>query len=115
MKDWTVIQERYLRDALPIRLGGLAANLARITSFSRNIANYDVVESLLNESKFFIEWTANEAEVNAAAELVELQIQLARWQRNLARIWADPVQRVKFGEQSHHWSEHVLGMSGLLR
>lgn len=115
MKDWTVIQERYLRDALPIRLGGLAANLARITSFSRNIANYDVVESLLNESKFFIEWTANEAEVNAAAELMELQIQLARWQRNLARIWADPMQRVKFGEQSYYWSEHVLGMSGLLR
>ncbi len=47
MKDWTVIQKRYLRDALPVRLGGLAANLTRITSFSGNIANYDVVESLL--------------------------------------------------------------------
>jgi hypothetical protein len=34
MKDWTTIRDRYLHDALPIRLGGLAANLARIKSFS---------------------------------------------------------------------------------
>ena len=72
MKDWTTIRDRYLRDTLPIRLGGLAANLARIKSFSHNIANYKVIESLLEESKFFIEWTANATEVNTAAELVEL-------------------------------------------
>lgn len=115
MKDWTAIRERYLRDTLPIRLGGLAANLARIKSFSRNVANYDVVESLLNESKFFIEWTAIETEVDTTAVLVELQIQLARWQCTLAHIWSDPAQRVKVGEQSRLWSERVLEMSGLLR
>ena len=114
MRDWTVIQERYLRDELPIRLGGIAANLARIKSFSNNIANYEVIESLLDESKFFIEWTATDAEINIAAELVELQIQLAQWQRSLPRIWTDPIQRVRIAEQSHFWSERVLDMSGLL-
>jgi hypothetical protein len=114
MKDWTIIRERYLRDALPIRLGGIAANLARIKSFSNHAANYVVVESLLDESKFFIEWTALDAEVNVAAELVELQIQLARWQRSLARIWADPTQRMQIAEQSRFWSERVLDLSGLL-
>jgi hypothetical protein len=29
MKDWTMIRERFLRDEPPVRLGGLAANLAR--------------------------------------------------------------------------------------
>ena len=35
MKDWTAIRERYLRDQLPIRLGGLAAHLSRIKSFNQ--------------------------------------------------------------------------------
>lgn len=115
MKDWTLIRERYLRDELPIRLGGLAANLARIKSFSTHATNYEVVESLLDESKFFIEWTAIDADLNTAAELVELQIQLARWQRTWASIWADPTQRLNIVEQSRLWSERVLAMSGLLR
>ena len=34
MKDWTSIRDRYLRDNLPVRLGGLAANLSRIKSCS---------------------------------------------------------------------------------
>src|SRR5579859_515438 len=110
-----MLRERYLRDAVPIRLGGLAANLRRIRSFTQNIANRDAVESLLDESKYFIEWTAAETEVATAAELVELQVQLARWQRNLARIWADSEQRQQVSEQSGVWSDRVLDLSGLLR
>ena len=114
MKDWTSIRERYLRDTLPVRLGGLAANLSRIKSFAAHDASRDAVESMIAESKFFIEWTAAEAEVNTAAELVELQVQLARWQRNWSRIWADHDQRRKVAEQSAAWSQRVLEMSGLL-
>lgn len=114
MRDWTAIRERYLRDNLPVRLGGLAANLSRIKSFAAHDASREAVESMIDESKLFIEWTAAEAEVNTAAELVELQIQLARWQYNWARIWHDPVQRSKVAEQSAAWSQRVLEMSGLL-
>ena len=32
MRDWNALKERYLRDELPIRLGNLASNLARIKS-----------------------------------------------------------------------------------
>ena len=70
MRDWTAIRERYLRDDLPIQLGGLAANLSRIKSFASHDANREAVESLLEESKFFIEWIAPEAEIDTAAELV---------------------------------------------
>ena len=114
MKDWTAIQQRYMRDDLPVRLGGLAANLSRIKSFASHDANRDAVESMIDESKHFIEWTAAEAEVDTAAELVELQVQLARWQHNWARIWADPAQRSHVAEQSSAWSKRVLEMSGLL-
>jgi len=114
MKDWTAIRERYLKDDLPVRLGGLAANLSRIKSFAAHEASRDAVESLIDESKLFIEWTAAQAESQMAAELVALQIQLARWQCNWARIWADPAQRSQIAEQSNLWSKRVLNMSGLL-
>jgi hypothetical protein len=114
MKDWTTIRERYLRDSVPVRLGGLAANLRRVKSFASHEANVAVVESLLDESKFFIEWTAREAAVETAAELVEIQIQIAFWQRRWATIWNDPIQRSQIAEQSRVWSDRVLDLSGLL-
>ena len=114
MKDWTKIRQRYLRDELPTRRGGIAANLARIKSFSGHEGNYKVVEHLLDESKLFIEWTAADTEVNIAAELVELQVQLALWHRKLAHLWTNPKHRLDFAEQSDVWSKRVLEVSGLL-
>lgn len=114
MRDWNAIRERYLRDALPARLGGLATNLARIRSFSVNAANREAVGYLLDESKRFIEWTAAEADIDTAAKLVELQVQLARWQLQWERIWADQVQRMQMAEMAHAWAEQVLERSGLL-
>jgi hypothetical protein len=114
MRDYAAMRERYMRDGIPTRLGGLAANLARVNSFSKNPVNRDVVHGLLDESKYFIEWTASEAEVSTAAELVELQVQLALWQRRWEQLWADQAQRAKIAEQSQAWSDKVLDMSGLL-
>ena len=114
MKDWIVIRERYLHDSLPVRLGGLAANLSRIKSFAAQDASRDAVESMLDESKHFIEWTAAEAEIQIAAQLVELQVQLARWQLTWTKTWSDPLQRRQLAEQSAAWSKRVLEMSGLL-
>ena len=111
----SAIQERYLRDTLPVRLGGLAANLSRIKSFAAHDASRDAVESLIDESKYFIEWTAADAETQTAAELVALQIQLARWQCAWSRVWADLEQRRRLAQESSVWSKRVLELSGLLR
>ncbi len=114
MKDWTDIRNRYLQDDLQIRLGGLAANLLRIKSFSLHQNNLAAVESLLDESKHFIEWTAADADLNVAAELVELQLLLARWHYKLDNIWAQETTMKEISEQSSFWSDRVLGLSGLL-
>ncbi len=114
MKDWKIIRERYMRDELPVRLGGLAANLGRIKSFSGNESNKEVVESLIEESKYFIEWTAREVEIETAAQLVELQRELVRWQFTLERLWPDPDRRKQLAEKSNTWSKQVLAQSGLL-
>ncbi len=114
MKDWTAIRERYMRDDLSVRLGGLAANLGRIKSFSGNESNRNVVESLIEESKYFIEWTAPEAEIETAAQLVELQRELVRWQFTLAQLWPDSNHRKQLAEKSNAWSKQVLTSSGLI-
>ena len=108
------IKQRYMQDPLPTRLGGLAANLARVNTFSRHDANQDAVFNLMNESKYFIEWTATEAELEVTAQLVDLQIQLAFWQHGLAKIWVDTKKRQEVAQQSRQWSDKVLELSGLL-
>ena len=55
MRDWNALKSRYLRDELPVRLGNLASNLARIKSRCQNTAHGEIIEDLLQESKLFIE------------------------------------------------------------
>lgn len=55
MRNWNGLKERYLKDELPTRSGNLASNLTRIKSRCQNVANRELVESLLQESKLFIE------------------------------------------------------------
>jgi len=114
MKDWNAVQKRYLQDGLPVRLGGIAANLSRVKSFAANDANREAVASLLEESKFFIEWTAGEADIGVAAELVELQVQLSLWQLDWDDIWKNKAQRQLVANASGKWSQRVLELSGLL-
>ena len=114
MKDWNVIRDRYLRDGLPIRLGGLAANLGRIKSFAAYDEGQMSVMDLLEESKYFIEWTAAEADSHIAAELVRLQVQLALWQLNWRHVWDVDEKRKNMVDECAVWSRYVLEISGLL-
>jgi hypothetical protein len=105
---------RYLRDSMPVRLGGLAANLARVASFSKHDGHMNAVSASLQESKWFIEWIAPEMEKEKAAELVKLQIQMATRQLQSETKWNDSSWRSELAIQSRQWSERILKMSGLL-
>ena len=104
-----------MRDELPTRLGGLAANLARVRSVSRNPLNEEVVFSLFEESKFFIEWTAAETALETTEELIELQLQIAIWQRSWRSIWKDEDKRNEIASLSASWSNRIIERSGLLK
>ena len=115
----SAVRERYMQDGLPIRLGGLAANLMRIASVAvasvaDHPANRQVVDSLLEESKFFIEWTAPDASIDEQEALVELQIRLALWQLRWYPGSADPARRAHLAQEARTWAAQVLEMSGLL-
>ncbi len=108
------IHERFMRDSLPVRIGGIAADLARIASFSSGSGSADVVYGLLNESRAFIEWTAPEMPIDDAAQLVDIQRGLTHWRFAWDQVQNDPEQRHRLAEQAQAWSDQVLAMSGLL-
>ena len=100
-----------MRDAPAIRLGGIAANLARIASLAGNLAHRQVVLDLIEETKWFIEWTAPSEEPERAERLVELQITLAILENQIKSGKLDTSNTIVAAEQ---WRDEVLHMSGLL-
>lgn len=109
-----VIRRRFMRDDLSVRLGGIAANLARIHSFSDRVEHEDVVASIVNESRYFIEWTAPYIKLEQQVQLVDLQRRLCDWQLSWTQLWATEQRRRAMASESKSWSERVLRMSGLL-
>jgi len=114
MKDLSAIQARYVRDPLPVRLGGLAADLARIASFSQNPANLAPVADLMREAAHFIEWCAPESDAESQVTLLELQRHLTRWRMQLSQRFSDQAWRNQVIAGARGWSQRVLEMSGLL-
>ena len=114
LKNKEKLRERFLRDPLPRRLGALSATLGRISSSARNSNNPEVVTDLLDEAKHLIEWTAAEAEVETAAELVRMQRIITLW----LSVWDENSeshsQRVLLSVQAKDWSDRAIDFSGLL-
>ena len=108
------LRERFLRDTLPRRLGGLAATLGRISSSTRRASDPQIVLNLLNEAKHFIEWTAADTEPETAEELVKMQIMITLWQHAWEQASQFPQQRLLLSVQAKDWSDKALDFSGLL-
>jgi hypothetical protein len=109
-------RERYLQQDVPTRLGGLAADLARIVSFA-GFKDDEAVESFLEESRAFIEWSAPDLlpnRVEDAGRLVEIHRGLTHWYWLWKRTQINPEERNRLREDAQAWSDEILEMSGLL-
>lgn len=113
MKDLERIHTRFMRDPIPLRLAGLAADLARISSSARRTTGAAQVMEMIEESRYFIEWTAGEIAVDQAAELVDIQVMLTVWKHAWLEAQASQSQRTLLSLQAKKWSDQVLGYSGL--
>lgn len=96
---------RFLKENVPRRIGALAANLGRISSFSKNEKCIDVVKSLVEESEYFIEWTCLDVPLEMQEGLVELQIRLAQWKYRLSHGIIKPSE---IAQESKEWSDRLL-------
>lgn len=108
------LRERFLRDPLPRRLGGLSATLGRISSSARNSTDLVIIKNLLEEAKYLIEWTAEETAPETAAELVSMQTLITLWVRILETASQNQTQRTLLSVQAKQWSDRALDLSGLL-
>ena len=111
---WDELRERFLRDPVPRRLGGLAATLARISSSARRSTDPTIVANLLDEAKHLIEWTAADAEPEVAAEFVSIQTLVNLWLKVWEKTSRNKEQRILLSVQVKYWSDRALDFSGLL-
>jgi hypothetical protein len=104
------IRERYVRDPLSVRLGGLAMDLGRIASCAKSSSDQAALLSLLEEGKWFAEWAAPEAPIEIQEQLAEIQVQLAWWQLRCRA--GKPVAEMPLSAQ--RWSDRLLSLAGLV-
>jgi hypothetical protein len=114
MIDKQKMKERFLRDPLPRRLGGLAATLGRISSSAMKSSDPSIVSDLIDEARRLIEWTAGETEPEVAAELVRIQILLTVWQKAWETASQNPHERLLLSLQAKDWSDKAVDFSGLV-
>lgn len=107
------VRERFVRDDLAHRLGALAANLLRVETFCKRPGSLELARRVMEESKSFVEWSAKNASIDMAAELVQLQREVARWLRRWPKIASDPIIENEIAPWAARWAERVLAMSGL--
>jgi hypothetical protein len=105
MQNLEEIRKRFLKNKLDVRLGCIASDLARLKSFSQMPDNKKAVRDLIEESQFFIEWTAPQASLELQEELVNLQVQLALW----SYLGKEEIARL-----ADKWSQKILRLSGLI-
>lgn len=109
-------RDRFLHFDLRMRLGSLAADLARIASASK-IPAVPAVNDLLEESRVFIELTAPDLlpnRVDDAARLADMGREVTYWFHAWQHLHGDSAAQQKLAEQAQAWSDEILTMSGLL-
>ena len=114
MRNFVESRKRYLSDPLPIRLGNLASNLARIADFSESLEGDDGVVDLLEESISFVEWTIGDASPEVRKDLQTVQGRLTLWQNRLVIFLRDTSERLTMIHEALQWSERLLADSGIL-
>jgi hypothetical protein len=114
VKNLDQIKERYFREPFNSRLGHLASDLLRVSNFVDNPKNRAVVTDIIEESEFFIEWSAPTAPSPIQQFLAEIQRKLALWHRHFMIQAEDPAEREELKQRSKEWSARLLEFSGLL-
>jgi hypothetical protein len=107
-------RKRYLQDPLSIRLGNLSSSLGRLADSISRPERRDMALRMVDECRWFIEWTAADADAEIAAELARLQLTLTMWRKRYlaeAQLILGPIDAAHEARKS---AEMVLGWSGLI-
>lgn len=115
MIELTPIQQIFIQDDIPTRLRHLATHLSQIHSLWTQGSSQDLSIALIQESRYFIEWTVPDMvkadDIDRAAELVDLGRVLTHWLFNWEKIWSDDAQKQIAAGQTQDWLHRVLEIS----
>lgn len=105
------LNERFAKDSVPVRLGGIASDLARLAGLMRSHTNNSSsIENVLMELKLFTEWVAKDINLSAQETVLSLQRNLADWSLNgFTGARLNDIEK-----QAQNWSGAILDISGLL-
>lgn len=109
-----MIRERYLKEPFNRRLGHLASDLLRVSTFLENPAAVAAVSDIIEEAKYFMEWAAHDAPTDIQAILSEMQSRLALYQLRLMRKKEESSNIEDLRKTSKSWSFKLIEISGLL-
>ncbi|MBW4617516.1 MAG: hypothetical protein KME21_30750 [Desmonostoc vinosum HA7617-LM4] len=116
MIEVTPEQQIFMQDDVSTRLHHLANHLEQIQSLWIEASSADLLLALVDESRYFIEWTVPDMvkadDIDQACELVDLGRVLTRWLFHWDEIWTDAQQKQSAASQTQDWLRRVLEISG---
>lgn len=115
MIEVTPKQQIFMQDDVPTRLRRLATHLSQIQSLLTQGSSENLILALVDESRYFIEWTVPDTvkadDIDRACELVDLVRLLTRWLFHWDNIWTDAEQKQSASLQASYWLQRVLEIS----
>lgn len=101
------LRERFDRDPLPVKWGGIASDLLRLSGLARSSEpDREALQGVLTETKFFTEWLAPQVGLKDQETILLLQ-------RTLADFSPAEAGHKNFGAQMQEWSGKIFEVSGL--
>lgn len=115
MIEVTPKQQIFMQDDVTTRLRRLATHLSQIQSLWTQGSSEDLILALVDESRYFIEWTVPDMvkadDIDRACELVDLVRLLTRWLFHWDDIWTDAEQKQSASQEISYWLQRVLEIS----
>lgn len=115
MIELTPKQQIFMQDDVTTRLRRLATHLSQIQSLWTQGSSEDLILVLVDESRYFIEWTVPDMvkadDIDRACELVDLVRLLTRWLFHWDNIWTDAEQKQSASVEISYWLQRVLEIS----
>ena len=114
VKRYESHKARFLRDAVPVRLGELASTLNQVRAAAELSLRPASALRFIETSLFYVEWTQSEADAALQKELNDLRQQLVEWLQAWPLMWDDAVKRDSLVSHANRWSQQIIERSGLL-
>ena len=109
----TMFHKSFSRLPIQARLGNLAVTVNRLADSLEQHQNQEGTKVFAREAMWFIEWTASEVSTDLQGQLIDMQRQLARWNRYWNDTWNTLETSRQMQFETRLMSQKLLKLAGL--